>query len=242
MTVKLGVNIDHVATLRSARGADFPDPLTAAKVCLGMGAEFIVVHLRGDRRHIKDKDIENLCKTYPGKIHLECAATKEMQDIALKYKPASVCLVPEFKGELTTRGGLNLNKKNFENISKITTNLQAKGIKVSLFINPAAEEVRLAKKTGAQIIELCTGPYSEAKTKKQQYKELEDLAMSSILGAELGLEVHSGHGLNYENVVPVANLEAMECLNIGFAIIAKSVFTGLAAAVMEMQEAVKERY
>ncbi|MGB2579943.1 pyridoxine 5-phosphate synthase [Elusimicrobium simillimum] len=234
MTVKLGVNIDHVATLRQARGVGYPKPEEAARVALGMGAEFIVVHLRSDRRHIQDKDIEILCKKYPGKIHMECAATDEMMKIALKYKPASVCLVPEFPGEKTTQGGLNLSPKNLANITKITQALQKKKIAVSLFVNPAAKDIRAAHNTGAKIVELCTADYSEAKNKKEQKKLLEELSVSTILAHELGLEVHSGHGLDYENVQAVSDIEGMQCLNIGFSIVAKSVYVGLSAAISEM--------
>jgi len=234
--MKLGLNIDHIATLRNARGAGYPKLEDAARVALGMGAESIVTHLRHDRRHIKDADVKLLCKKFPRRVHLECAATPEMEKIALKYKPASVCLVPEFEGEKTTRGGLNLNAANTAKIKKITKNLQSKKIKVSLFINPAADDVRTAKNIGADIVELCTAAYSEAKNKKEKAARLEDLAISAILARELGLEVHAGHGLNYSDVRPVARLDGMECLNIGFSIIAKSIFTGLSAAVAEMVE------
>ncbi|MDR0292002.1 MAG: pyridoxine 5'-phosphate synthase [Elusimicrobium sp.] len=239
MTVKLGLNIDHVATLRNARGGTEPKLEDAARAALGMGAESIVIHLRHDRRHIKDADVEKLCKLFPGRIHLECAATAEMERIALKYKPASVCLVPEFEGERTTRGGLNLNASNTARIKKITNNLRKANIAVSLFINPAAADARAAKNIGADIVELCTAKYSEAKNKKESAALLEDLAVCSILARELGLEVHAGHGLDYSNAAAVANLDGMECLNIGFAIIAKSVFIGLAGALLEMTDAVK---
>jgi pyridoxine 5-phosphate synthase len=181
-----------------------------------------------------------LCKLYPQKIHLECAATEEMKRIALKYKPASVCLVPEFKGERTTRGGLGLDKKSIGRIAGITKTLQSKGIRVSLFIDPAADSVRAAKKTGAEIVEFCTAAYSAAQDKKTRKKLLEDLAVSSILACELELEVHAGHGLDYTNVKPVAVLNGMSCLNIGFAIISTAVFIGLSGAVSEMLEVIKE--
>jgi len=234
--MKLGLNIDHVATLRNARGAGYPKMEDAARVALGMGAESIVIHLRRDRRHVKDEDVEILCKKFPGRVHLECAATSEMERAALKYKPASVCLVPEFEGEKTTRGGLNLNAANTAKIKKITKNLQSKKIKVSLFINPAADDVRTTKNIGADIVEFCTAQYSEAKNKKEKAARLEDLAVCSILARELGLEVHAGHGLDYSDAKPVAQLDGMECLNIGFSIIAKSIFVGLSAAVAEMVE------
>ncbi|WP_424245042.1 pyridoxine 5-phosphate synthase [Elusimicrobium posterum] len=236
MSIKLGVNIDHVATVREARKEGFPDLVSAARLALAAGADFIVVHLRSDRRHINDADIEILCKTFPKKIHMECAATKEMEKVALKYKPHSVCLVPEAPGELTTQGGLNLNKKNFENIKKMTANLKKAGIAVSLFVNPKAEDIRLSKKAGVKMIELCTADYSKAKNMKEEASLLEDLALSTLLGRELNLEVHSGHGLDYRQAQAVAQLDGMQSLNIGFSIIARSIFTGLGAAVMEMKE------
>ncbi|MCL2887732.1 MAG: pyridoxine 5'-phosphate synthase [Elusimicrobia bacterium] len=238
--VKLGLNIDHVATLRNARGGVEPKLEDAARVALGMGVESIVTHLRHDRRHIKDADVERLCKLFPGRIHLECAATPEMERVAIKYKPASVCLVPEFEGERTTRGGLNLNAANTSRIKKIIANLHKQNIAVSLFINPVAADVRTAKNTGADIVELCTAQYSEAKNKKEQAALLEDLAVCSILARELGLKVHAGHGLGYSNAAAVAGLDGMECLNIGFAVIAKSVFIGLAGAVLEMLELIRK--
>ena len=238
--MKLGLNIDHVATLRNARGGETPKPEDAARVALGMGAESIVIHLRSDRRHIKDADVSNLCKKFKGRIHLECAATAEMERVALKYKPASVCLVPEFEGERTTRGGLKLNAAAAANIKKITKNLHKKNIAVSLFIDPRADDVRAAKNTGADIVELCTAKYSEAKNKKEKSALLEDLAVSSILARELGLEVHAGHGLGYNDAAAVAALDGMECLNIGFSIMAKAIFTGLAGAVLEMIEIISE--
>jgi len=234
--MKLGLNIDHAATLRNARGVNYPKLEDAARVALGMGAESIVVHLHGDRRHVKDADVEILCKKFPERIHLECAATAEMEKTALKFKPASVCLVPEFEGERTTRGGLKLNTQNFAKITKITKNLHKKNIAVSLFIDALPDDVRVAKKTGADIVELCTAKYSEAKNKKECSEILEDLAVCSILARELGLKVHAGHGLDYSNAAAVAALDGIECLNIGFSVIAKSIFVGLAGAVLEMLE------
>lgn len=235
MSIKLGVNIDHVATLRQARQAAFPDPVEAASLCLTLGADFIVVHLRQDLRHIQEQDLARLCKKFPGKIHLECSYTEAMEKKALKYKPHSVCIVPELPGEVTTTGGLKFTPKVTDRIRQMTERLQKKGIKVSLFISPDAASVRTAAKVGADIVELCTRDYSEVKTKKQAQKLLQDLALSTLLAKELGLEVHAGHGLDYVNVLPVADIGGIECMNIGFSIIARSLIAGMPVAVMEMK-------
>ncbi|MDR0953091.1 MAG: pyridoxine 5'-phosphate synthase [Elusimicrobiota bacterium] len=238
MKVKLGVNIDHIATLRQARGLESPDPVEAAKVCLTLGAEYIVMHIRRDRRHMQDGDLERLTKKYRKHIHLEMAATREMVELALKHKPGSVCLVPEYPNELTTSGGLKLDKKNEASLKIICARLQKAGIKVSLFINPTPNDVRASKRIGADIVELCTKDYSEAKTERQRQNLLEHIEMSAILGKELGLEIHSGHGLDYENVEDIADIATMECLNIGFSIIARSVFVGLPQAILEMRQSI----
>lgn len=235
MKVQLGVNIDHIATLRQARGEGYPDPVHAAKLCLACGAKFIVMHLRKDRRHIQERDIERLTAFAREKTHLEMAATKEMISAALKYRPGSVCLVPELPGELTTSGGLKLDDKTLPQLATAIGELKAAGIKVSLFVNPVAQDIRIAKRIGADIVELCTKNYSEAKTPGERAPLLEELSMASILAKELGLSVHSGHGLTYDNVKEVAKIDGMECLNIGFAIISRSVFAGLPQAVAEMQ-------
>lgn len=236
MSLKLGVNIDHVATLRQARRATYPDPLLAAELCLCVGADYIVVHVRNDERHMNAKDLARLCKAYPKHIHLECNSSEEMQKLALKCKPFSVCIVPELPGEVTTTGGLKFTPENFDRIRQMTEALQKKGIAVSLFIDPTADAVRAAAKCGADIVELCTRDYSEAGSKKQQAKLLRDLALASLLAKELGLEVHAGHGLDYENVLPVADLCGVSCMNIGFSIISRAVLAGLPNAVCAMKE------
>ena len=233
--MKLGVNLDHIATLRQARGGSEPSPLKAAEICLALGADYIVMHLRSDRRHIQETDLKNLAKTNREKIHLEMAVTKEMVTIAKELKCGSVCLVPEFPNELTTSGGLNLSKRNILPITRAVKELQKKGIKVSLFINPDPQSVRTAKRMGADIVELCTKAYSEAKTESARLAELEKVQMATILAKELGLEVHSGHGLNYENVRSIAEINGMEALNIGHSIISKAVFVGLPQAILEMK-------
>lgn len=236
MTLKLGVNIDHVATLRRARMASYPDPLSAAELCLCVGADYIVVHVRSDERHMTEKDLARLCKSYRKYIHLECNSSEQMQKLALKYKPFSVCIVPELPGEVTTTGGLKFTPKNFDRIRQMTEALQKKGVLVSLFIDPTAASVRAAAKCGADIVELCTKDYSEAKNKKTQAKLLRELALAALLAKELGLEVHAGHGLDYENVLPVADLCGVSCMNIGFSIISRAVLAGLPNAVCAMKE------
>ena len=236
MSLKLGVNIDHVATLRRAREASFPDPLLAAELCLCVGADYIVIHVRNDERHITEKDLARLCKAYRPYIHLECNFSEKMQKLALKYKPFSVCIVPEQPGEVTTMGGLKFTPKNFDRIRAMTEALQKKKIKVSLFVDPEPAAIRAAAKCGADIVELCTRAYSEAKTKKQQAKLLRELALASLLAKELGLEVHAGHGLDYQNVLPVADLCGVSCMNIGFSIISRAVLAGLPNAVCAMKE------
>ncbi len=236
MSLKLGVNIDHVATLRRARRATYPDPLKAAELCLCVGADYIVMHLRRDERHMTEKDLARLCKTYRKHIHLECNSSEEMQKIVLKYKPFSVCIVPEEPGEITTTGGLKFTPKNFDRIRQMTEALQKKKIQVSLFVDPDPASIRAAAKCGADIVELCTCAYSEATTKKQREKLLRDLALASLLAKELGMEVHAGHGLDYENVLPVADLCGISCMNIGFSIISRAVLAGLPNAVCAMKE------
>lgn len=236
MKMQLGVNIDHIATLREARGGNNPSPLEAAAVCLNLGAEYIVVHLRKDRRHIQENDLRLLTKNFRKNIHLEMSATQELTDLAVKYKPYSVCIVPEYPGELTTSGGLKLDKTHLPAIQKIIKRLKQENIKVSLFVDTNANDIRTAKRIGADIVELCTKNYSEAKTQKQRQGFLEELSMCSILGRELNLEVHSGHGLDYENVADVAALSGMQCLNIGFSIMARAMFVGLPQAIVEMRQ------
>jgi pyridoxine 5-phosphate synthase len=238
MTVKLGLNIDHIATLRQARGGNTPDPAAAAAAALALGVEYIVLHIRGDRRHMQEADLEKLTKTRRKHTHLEMAPTKEMFEIALKYRPGSVCLVPEYPNELTTSGGLKLNERTTALLKPVTARLKKAGIQVSLFINPLPDDIRRAKRIGADIVELCTKDYSEAKTQRQRTQLLEELSMASILAAELGLRVHGGHGLNYENAADIAAIDGMECLNIGFSIISRAVFTGLPQALLEMKQAV----
>jgi len=235
MNLKLGVNIDHVATLRNARKATRPDPIDAAAICLAAGADFIVAHLRKDQRHINQKDVAQLCKLFPKKIHLECAATDFAEKVALKYKPYSVCIVPEAPGEVTTTGGLKFTPAVQKRIFSMIERLHKKHILVSLFVDPVAADLRAAVRLGADIVELCTRQYSEAKTPKQAQKCVQELALSALLAQELGMQVHAGHGLDYHNVLAVADVGGISCMNIGFSIITRSLFTGLPSAVEEMK-------
>lgn len=234
--VKLGVNIDHVATLRQARRDMDPDPVGAAQVARQAGADLIVCHLRADRRHIQDEDLFKLCRL-KGETHLEISSDPAMVAIALKARPASVCLVPERAKEVTTEGGLDLRKVGKET-GKAVERFKAAGIEVSLFIDPEAVSVRMAKSLGADVIELCTTAYAKAKGKNQQRLELERLELAGYLAYEMGLGLHAGHGLDYHNARSVARIPHIGALNIGFSIIARSVFVGLKAAVGEMKQLV----
>lgn len=236
--VKLGVNIDHVATLRQARGEKNPDPVEAARVVLGAGGDLLVMHLRQDRRHIQDSDLERVRQDVKGILHLEMAVTPEMEKIALRVRPDSVCLVPEGPRELTTQGGLKLDGKKPE-LEKIIKNLSDAGIGVSVFADPEPGAIRAAHNMGADSIELCTKKYAEAWGKKLQAKELEQLQLAGFLVKELNMELHAGHGLDYYNVAPVARIEGMDCLNIGFAIISRGMFVGLKTAVAEMKRLIQ---
>ena len=236
MKTKLGVNIDHIATLRQARRAPYPDPADAAAVCLDAGADYIVVHLRKDERHICKKDVARLCKLFPKNIHLECSASPEMEKIVLRCKPYSVCIVPEADGEVTTQGGLGFTPAVQKRVGAMIAALHKKNILVSLFVNPAADDIRKAAKLGADIVELCTRPYSEAATAKKSQKAVQDLALAALLAQELGMEVHAGHGLDYHNVLAVADIGGIACMNIGFSIVTRALFAGLTVAVRDMKD------
>lgn len=234
----LGVNIDHVATLRNARGGVDPDPIQAAEICEKSGATSITTHLREDRRHIKDQDVKTLKKILKTNLNLEMAVTDEMQKIALSVKPHSVCLVPEKRQEVTTEGGLDVASR-LNRITEFVQPLLDAGILVSLFIDPSKEQVYAAAKTGAQFIELHTGQYSMAFGTPDETEEFEKLREASRLAHALGLKVNAGHGLNYENVYRMKQIEDLYELNIGHSIIARSVFIGLEQAVNEMKNLIK---
>ena len=234
----LGVNIDHVATLRNARGGKDPNILEAAKVCESCNASSITTHLREDRRHIKDEDVKLIKENIGINLNLEMAVTDEMQEIALKIKPHSVCLVPEKRQEVTTEGGLDVAGQ-IEKITNFIKPLVEAGIEVSLFIDPAEDQVRASAKTGAQFIEMHTGSYSNAYGTENEEVEFLKLKNSAKLAQELGLRVNAGHGLNYENVHRMHEIYGLYELNIGHSIISKAVFVGLEKAVIEMQNLIK---
>lgn len=231
----LGVNIDHIATLRNARGGTEPNLIQAALVCERAGADGITVHLREDRRHTKDNDVRELKKILKTRLNLEMALTDEMHKIALDILPENVCLVPEKREEVTTEGGLEVASR-VEFVRNFVMPLVNAGIVVSLFIDPDKKQVEAAAKTGAQFIELHTGRYSEAYGSSEEEKEFEKLKESAALAEQLGLKVNAGHGLTYENVHRMHKIPELIELNIGHNIIAKSVFTGLEQAVKEMKE------
>ena len=234
----LGVNIDHVATLRNARGGVEPDTIMAADICEQNGATSITTHLREDRRHIKDDDVKTLIKTIKTNLNLEMAVTDEMQKIALEIKPHSVCLVPEKRQEVTTEGGLDVAGQ-IDKITEFNKPLIEAGILVSLFIDADTEQIKAAAKTKAQFIELHTGPYSIAYGTGKEQEEFEKLNNAAKLAQSLGLKVNAGHGLNYENVKRMREIKDLYELNIGHSIISRAVFTGLAQAVKDMKELVK---
>lgn len=234
----LGLNIDHVATLRNARGGFEPDVLEAAKICIANGADSITTHLREDRRHIKDDDVRLIRSELKTKLNLEMAMTDEMQEIALKLLPDAVCIVPEKRQELTTEGGLDIAGQLEKGI-KFVKPLVDKGIEVSLFIDPDINQVNAAYKTGAQFIELHTGTYSNEFGKTGEIRAFNNLKRASEFAQNLGLKVNAGHGLNYKNVLKMHEINGLYELNIGHSIIARAVFVGLPQAVREMKELVE---
>lgn len=235
----LGINIDHIATLRQARGTTFPDPVHAAAVAELSGADGITVHLREDRRHIQDRDVRVLRETLQTRMNLEIAATEEMIAIACDIKPEYVCLVPEKREELTTEGGLDVVGQ-LDKIKAAVEKLSAQGILVSLFIDADKEQIDAAVAVGAPYIELHTGAYADAETEVAQQAELKKIAAGASYAANAGLIVNAGHGLHYHNVQPIAAIPEMFELNIGHAIIARAAFDGLAAAVKDMKAIMQE--
>ncbi len=230
----LGVNIDHVATLRQARGTFYPDPVEAALLAIKAGADSITLHLREDRRHIQDADLWGIKKAIQVPINLEMAATTEMIEIAKMMQPKYCCLVPEKRAELTTEGGLNVVAQEKE-ISLVCQQLAAVGIKVSLFIDPDVQQIEAAKRCGSPVIELNTGNYAEAKIPEVKQRSLCYLEQAMYVANQLGLIVNAGHGLNYENVQPIAALKYLNELNIGHSIIAYALYWGLETAVKKMK-------
>jgi pyridoxine 5-phosphate synthase len=230
--IRLGVNVDHVATLREARRIDIPDPVEAALLAEKAGADGITVHLREDRRHIQERDVELLRERARTKLNLEMAATDEMVRLAERFRPDDACFVPERREELTTEGGLNVLGHRGR-IREAVERLQGKGIRVSLFINPETGQIEASREVGAHGVEIHTGRYCDATGDKA--KELAEVVAAACLAERLGLEVHAGHGLNYQNVLPIAALPEIVELNIGHSIVARAVMVGMEQSVREMK-------
>ncbi|MBD1583168.1 pyridoxine 5'-phosphate synthase [Pseudoalteromonas sp. S16_S37] len=235
----LGVNVDHIATLRQARGTSYPDPAHAASVAEHAGADGITIHLREDRRHIQDSDVYVMAKTIQTRMNLEIAVTDEMLAIAQEVKPEYVCLVPEKREELTTEGGLDVIG-NQAKITEAVKALEASGIKVSLFIDANKAQIDAAKATGAPYIEIHTGAYADAENDKQQAQELERIREGVQYAHSLGIIVNAGHGLHYHNVKPIAQMPEIYELNIGHAIVARAAIDGLEKAVRDMKRLMLE--
>lgn len=238
MPAILGVNIDHVATLRQARGTVYPDPVQAALICEQAGAQGITLHLREDRRHIQDDDVRRMRPLLKTRMNLEIAVTDEMVAFAQEIRPQHVCFVPEKRQELTTEGGLDV-VNNFAQVKAATQALTAIGCDVSLFIDADFAQIDAALACGAATIELHTGAYADAATDAEQQRELQRIIAGAAYAAKLGLVVNAGHGLNLENVHPIAAIAEIHELNIGHSIIAESVFVGLSQAVKDMNAAIK---
>ncbi|MDD3374935.1 MAG: pyridoxine 5'-phosphate synthase [Candidatus Omnitrophica bacterium] len=235
---KLGVNIDHVATIRQARGELLPCPVNAAKICEQAGAHSIVAHLREDRRHINDKDVWQLRKEVKTRFNLEMSANEDIVKIACQLKPDQVTLVPEKRKELTTEGGLDVIRHSYR-LKQVIKRLSQKGIAVSLFIDAEKKQILRSKELGANSIELHTGQYANAKTKLNKERELKKIKNAAKFGKEIGIIVNAGHGLNYQNTKPIAKIKEINELNIGHSIIAHSIFVGLKKAVKDMMKLVK---
>lgn len=239
MSIYLGVNIDHVATLRQARGTRYPDPIQAAIEAEQAGADSITLHLREDRRHIQDRDVRMLADILQTKMNLEMAVTDGMLAIAEHYRPADCCLVPERREELTTEGGLDVAGQQ-SRMHDACVRLAEAGITVSLFIDPELKQIEAAVACGAPVIELHTGRYAEASSAAEAKKELKIIRKAAEQARALGLQVNAGHGLHYHNVQPIAAIKELVELNIGHAIVARSFFTGFQAAVREMKQLMQE--
>ncbi|MBR9856882.1 MAG: pyridoxine 5'-phosphate synthase [Gammaproteobacteria bacterium] len=235
----LGVNIDHIATLRNARGTSYPDPVQAAALAEQAGADGITVHLREDRRHIIDRDVDILSQTIQTRMNLEMAVTDEMVDIACRIKPAFVCLVPEKREEVTTEGGLDVAGQ-LDKVGAAVARLTEAGIKVSLFIDADRAQIDAVVATGAPYIEIHTGHYADAPNEAEQVAELKRISAAASYAHDLGLKVNGGHGLHYHNVKPIAAIPEMLELNIGHAIIARAAFDGLEKAIRDMKRLMRE--
>lgn len=232
--IELGVNIDHVATLRQQRFTSYPDPIEAALRAEDAGADLITLHLREDRRHIQDADVEKLRPMLRTRMNLECAITTEMLEIACRVRPHDVCLVPERREELTTEGGLDV-LGNFDTVKSAVSRLHDAGIRVSIFIDPCAEQIEAAGRAGAEIIELHTGGYADKIDQASREAELQRIRDGVVAGVSHGMRVNAGHGLHYDNVQPIAAIPGIAELNIGHAIVSQAVFDGWEKAIRDMK-------
>jgi len=239
MSIFLGVNIDHIATLRQARGTRYPSLVEAAKICENSGADSITLHLREDRRHIQDNDVEELKSCLTTKMNLEMAATDEMLKIATKILPEDCCLVPEKRQELTTEGGLDVASQ-LGRMKEVCSELSANNIKASLFIDADNNQIEAAVECGAPIIEIHTGHYADASTSSEQRKELKKISNACNYAHSLGLQVNAGHGLTLENTKAIAEIGTIVELNIGHSIISRALFVGLSVATSEMKQLLQE--
>ncbi|MEW5011357.1 MAG: pyridoxine 5'-phosphate synthase [Cycloclasticus sp.] len=238
-TILLGVNIDHVATLRNARGTAYPSPLDAAFIAERAGADGITIHLREDRRHINDRDVRDITANIHTRLNLEHAVTDEMIAIACEVKPVSCCLVPEKRAELTTEGGLDV-AGNFNKLQQACTDLSAAGILISPFIDPDNNQIDAVKDAGATMLELHTGCYADAATETERMLELHRLKVAAHYAHSIGLQVNAGHGLHYHNVEPIAKIPEIVELNIGHSIISRALISGLAEAVADMKSLMRQ--
>lgn len=237
--ILLGVNIDHIATIRQARGTRYPDPIQAALVAEQAGADLITLHLREDRRHIQPRDVELLCGILTTRMNLEMAATAEMGEIAARIRPADCCLVPERRAELTTEGGLDVAGQR-KHLTAFCAMLADAGVRVSLFIDPDPKQLEAAVAVGAPVVEIHTGRYADAITSAERALELARIQRGVELGGSLGLQVNAGHGLDYHNVKSVAATVGIRELNIGHSIVARALFSGLDQAVRDMKLVIQE--
>ena len=237
--ILLGVNIDHVATLRQARGTRYPEPIQAALVAEQAGADGITLHLREDRRHIQDRDVEMLKEILQTRMNLEMAATAEMGAIAARIRPRDCCLVPERREELTTEGGLDV-RANRAHLKEFCAGLAEAGVRVSLFIDADPDQLEAAVEVGAPVVEIHTGHYADADSSAAKTRELQRIEEAVDYGIELGLQMNAGHGLDYHNVKAIAAIPGVEELNIGHSIIARAVFSGLSEAVREMKRIIND--
>ena len=237
--ILLGVNVDHVATLRQARGTRYPDPVTAALLAERSGADSITIHLREDRRHIQERDLQLMGRVLDTRVNLEMAVTESMLDTAVDAHPEDCCLVPESRQELTTEGGLDVAGQSAR-VGAACGRLESAGIRTSLFIDPEPEQLDASIACGARVVELHTGAYAEATDSEAQTRELARITTAAEFGTRLGLRIHAGHGLHYHNVQPIAAIREIVELNIGHAIVARAVFDGFAKAVADMKTLMQE--